>query len=95
MKRLVEVLIKSTVMTSLEKISVSLIESMCVRDSSDGLYGSNGRNGSDGLYACMSIMAKVVHMFVCFYGLCVLYGLGGAIQPLGVSMYSLYMGKLK
>ena len=70
----------------MEKISVSLNESIYVRDGSDG---------RDGLYACMSIMAKMVHMFVCFYGLCVLYGLGGAIQPLGVSMYSLYMGKLK
>jgi len=94
---------KSTLMTSLEKISVSLNESMCVSDGSngrDGGYGGNGRNGrnvrddsdgrygSYGLYACVSRMAKMVHMFVCLCGLFVLDGLSGAIQPFSVGMYS-------
>ena len=87
-KRSMETLRKSTLMTSMEKISVSLNESLYVRDGRDGRDGndgSNGRDGRNGLYACVSMMAKMVHMFVCLYGLCVLYGLGGAIQPFSVS----------
>ena len=70
---------------------MSLNEIICVRDGSngrDGRYGGNVRNGKNGLYACVSMMAKMVHMFVCFHGLCVLYGLSGAIQPFSVGMYS-------
>lgn len=81
---------------------MKLNKSMYARDGSngrDGWYGgevrngrkvrdgSDGRYGSDGLYACVSMMAKMVHMFVCLNGLCVLYGLGGAIQPFSVGMY--------
>jgi hypothetical protein len=47
----------------------------------------NVRDGSGGLYACMSAMAKMAHVFVCLYGLCVLYGLHGAIKPFSVGMY--------
>ena len=89
-KRSMEVLRKSTMVTSMEKISVILNESMHARHGSDGSNVSDGRNGSDGsngLYACVSMMAKMVHMLVCLYGLCVLDGLYGAIQPLGVGMY--------
>lgn len=70
-----ETLLKSTMTTSMVKISVRDDESMCIYD------------GSNGLYACISMMSNTVHMSVCLSGLCVLDVLHSAIQPFSVVMY--------